>query len=184
MRTPLFGHLILASSIILVSSGGVISAQTEQQSFSVRVQVSVSAKNEIVKSKIVSFISRELRSLGDVSVTDHEPQYILLIVALEAEFVSGTTTGDIALSTVLTKPLKESAQGKLLKKFLEYKGSEWIFVFLEDQSLFLEHWVQTGGAKDLRSLCETLVTQIDLKYLEADRRNWQASRDELSKEKQ
>jgi hypothetical protein len=184
MRAPLFGQLILASSMILVSPGGVVSAQTEQQSFSIRVQVSVEAENETLTSKIVSYLNRELRSLGDVVVTDHEPQYKLYIVALEGEFTSGTQTGAIALSTVLTMALKETTGGRMVKQLLEYKGSEWAFVLIEDERLFLHLWVQTGGTKDLRSLCETIVATIDSKYFEAARRDWQTSQDELSKEKQ
>ena len=184
MRAPLFGQLILASSVILASLSGVVSAQTEQQSFSVRVQVSVEADNETVKSKVVSYVNRELRSLSDVVITDTGPQYRLDILVLEGTFVPGTPTGVIALSTVLMKPLKETFRGQALKVLLENKGSEWFFEYLKDQNLFISHWVQTGGTKDLRSLCEELVAVVDSKYFEAARTDWQTSQDELSKEKQ
>ena len=183
MRVPLFGQLILASSLILVSPGGVVSAQAEQQSFSVRVQVSVQAENESVTSKIVSYVSRELRSLGDVVVTDHEPKFRLRILAVEL-FASGTPTGSIAFATVLIKPFKESAQGQTLKVILENKDSEWAFAYFKDKDLFITHWVHNGATKDLRSLCEDPVAKIDSQYIEPERRDWQASRDELSKEKQ
>lgn len=184
MRVPLFGQLILASFVILVSPGGVVSAQAEQQSFSVRVQVVVQVDNESIKRKIVSYVSRELRSLGDVVVTDHEPRYIIDILALEGAFVSGKPTGTIALSTVLSEPLKETAQGKLLRQVLESKGWEWILVYVKDDNLYVTHWVQSGDTKDLRSLCETLVAWMDSQQFETRRRIWQASQDELSKEKQ
>ena len=108
MRAPLFVQLTLVSSVILVSPGGVVSAQAEQQSFSARVQVYVQADNESVKSKVVSYVNRELRSLGDVVVTDNEPQYTLDIILLEVQFESQTPTGSIALSTVLTTPFNET----------------------------------------------------------------------------
>ncbi len=185
MRIPLFGQLILASSVILVSPSGVVHAQAEQQNFSIRVQVSVKTKNETVKSKIVSYVSRELRSLGDVVVTDHGPHFRLRIVAVEVAFVSGTPTGTIPLSTVLTMPLKITGPLITLKELLKGQYFQLLLIdSLEGQDMHVAHWVHTGATKDLRSMCETFVATIDSTYFEAVRRDWQTSQDELSKEKQ
>lgn len=185
MRAPLFGQLILASSVILVSPGGVVSAQSEQQSFSIRVQVSVEAESETVTSKIVSYVNRELRSLGDVVVTDNEPRYRIGIVVLEGAFVSGTRTGGIAFSTVFTIPLKRTGPWRTLREVLKGQHFELLLIeSLDDQELLVTHMVNIGATKDLRSMCEELVAAIDSKYFEAVRRDWQTSQDALSKEKQ
>jgi hypothetical protein len=70
----------------------------ELPKFSASVTISVSA-NELIEQEVTSYISRELRQLGDVMIVDEGFRWQLGIVALEANLTDGKKSGFV-LSTV------------------------------------------------------------------------------------
>jgi len=131
--------------------------------FSGRVQVVVDA-NENIKAEIESYISRELRSLGDIIVTDDEPRWILDILAIESKKTGDYTTG-IVLSIVILEPYNN--------KFLieqvnpKYKAD----ALLETMGLseYTAHSVRTGPTDSLRNICNEVVADFDSKHLKQAR---------------
>lgn len=59
--------------------------------YSIWVSVSVNTNDATTKKKVESFISRELRQLGDVTVTDHHPEYELDVTVIEKKLNDGRT---------------------------------------------------------------------------------------------
>ncbi|HYX40486.1 MAG TPA: hypothetical protein VE821_02250, partial [Pyrinomonadaceae bacterium] len=57
-------------------------SQESQPKFSCRISLDITADDKI-KGEISSYISRELRSLGDVVITDADPALKVEIVAIE-----------------------------------------------------------------------------------------------------
>lgn len=166
-----------------VLTGPAVSGQTEQLRFSARVQLVVQTKDAAMKSEATSYINRELRSLGDVIVTDNTPQYLIDVLPMERVRVDGAPMGSIALSVLVTQPLEEHWVGTALRRFLEKK--EWDS-FMNDwgnAKVVLNHMGLTGPKDQLRSLCETLVAAFDSEVLEPERKIWQEALDAQSRER-
>lgn len=144
------------------------STQTDAEKFSVRVQVEVRA-NESIKSQILSYVNRELRSLGDVMLTDNSPRYRIEIVALDLASV-----GLVALSIVTIEQLDE----EIIKVFLsstlrkDINESDPWFEDFRSYGRIEKHSLRTGPRKDLREFLENYVAEFDAEILEEDRKIW------------
>ena len=76
--------------------------QIKERKFSSRVEVIVSAP-ESIKDQVTSYVNRELRSLGDVVITDKNPQYRLRIDAREITESPSKIVKGIDFDVVITK---------------------------------------------------------------------------------
>jgi hypothetical protein len=137
------------------------------QPFSGRVQVSVSA-NESIKGKIESYLSRELRSLGDVVVTDDNPRWILSVVALESESKSGYKTG-VDLSVVILEPFNN----QFFVDMVPEKSKELASSMTSSLYSYSGHWLRVGAPEDLRSICNGIIADFDSSELKEARDFWQ-----------
>jgi len=160
--------LIICIASILLCIPRVVSAQKNQlPPFSARVSVSVSA-DENIKGLIESYIGRELRSLGDVVVTDEKPEWIINIVALELENRAGTKTG-LALSIVILEPFNRI----LVQGMLQRKYKEPALLLMKNLVEYNGHWLRVGSNDDLRQICSSIVADFDTQYLKARRELYQ-----------
>lgn len=148
--------------------------------FNPKVKVDVSA-NDNINGEIVSYLSRELRSLGDVIVVDEKPDWTISIVALELTNKGGNNTG-VALSIlILSKPhspLIEMGINDLyrLKKINKFEMDSLQQMINIDFGLVTEyegHWLRTGSPDNLRDICNGIVADFDSKYLEPTREYFQ-----------
>lgn len=139
----------------------------EIKPFSGRVSVSVSASDNI-KGEIESYISRELRSLGDIVVTDDNPRWILSIVALESTTKGGYKSG-IELSIVILEPFDNSY---LLNQVNE-TSKELISTMTSGLHSYSGHWLRVGSPEDLRSICNGIVADFDTQHIKPSRELWQ-----------
>ncbi|GAH41599.1 unnamed protein product, partial [marine sediment metagenome] len=69
-----------------------------------------------MKNKIRSYLSRELRSLGDVSIVDEHPDWEISIIALEVRR-SGYKHG-VSMSVLILSPFDLSGCGELWTRYL------------------------------------------------------------------
>lgn len=75
-------HIVTVALLVMVSEAEF--GQTGLPAkWSATVSVNVSTSVTQFRSDVTSYVSRELRSLGDVSVTDSEPIYVIEIVAVQ-----------------------------------------------------------------------------------------------------
>ena len=145
---------------------GVCFAQ-DLQPFSARVAVGVTADGNI-KGQIESYISRELRSLGDIIVTNDHPDWILNIVAMESKTRSGYKSG-IVLSIVILEPFKEYSAAFQV----DIKSHEMFYKYVTSLHEVSGHGLRTGSSEDLKSICEGIVADFDSKHLKNSRKIWQ-----------
>lgn len=146
----------------------ILCSAQELQPFSGRVSVSVSA-NDDIKGKIESYISRELRSLGDIVVTDDNPRWILSIVALESTTKSGYKSG-IEISVVILEPFDNS----LVISQVNEKSKEFVSTMTSGLHSFSGQWLRVGAPEDLRSICNGIVADFDSQHIKPARDFWQS----------
>jgi hypothetical protein len=136
----------------------------ESKPFSARVSVSVSADKNI-QGQIESYITRELRSLGDVIVTDDNPRWTLSIIALTTANVRGQKTG-IAMSIVILEPF-------CCSEYVANQVPEDVKVSISLLTMGLygysDHWLRICSPEDMRSLCTGIVADFDSKHLKKAR---------------
>jgi hypothetical protein len=81
-----------------------LTALADDQEKSIKVRVRVSA-DDSMKRETLSFLTRELRSLGDVEVVDTAPDYEISVVALETSSRGSTVPTGYAVSAIVTAPI-------------------------------------------------------------------------------
>lgn len=143
--------------------------------FSARVSVVVSADNNI-KPKVESYIDRELRSLGDVVVTDDNPDWILNIVALESKTKGGYESG-VVLSVVALKSFDKEA----VMSTVSARNKGWVSDAISNLHEFSSHSLRIGAPEELRSICSGIVADFDTKFLQPQRKYWQTVIDDCQK---
>ena len=148
----------------------IICFAQELQPFSGRVSVSVSA-NDNIKGKIESYISRELRSLGDIIVTDDNPRWILRIVALESTTKGGYKSG-IDISVVILKPFNNDLIISIISQ-VDEKSKEVVSLLTSNLYSFSDHSLRVGAPEDLRSICSGIVADFDTQHIKPARDFWQ-----------
>lgn len=166
-----FATITFALLIPLVCIAG------DMPQFSARVSVGVSA-DENIKGKIESYIARELRSLGDVIVTNDNPNWAIDIVALEAETRSGYKNG-VNLSVVITKPFVNT----FLVNQLDENYKSWVSAATTGLCRIYAEWLRIGSPEDLRSICNGIVADFDVHFLQPERKSWQEFADFLKTNK-
>jgi len=157
--------IFLALFCFCISSSPVVAE--DLQPFAGRVQVAVSASDSI-KGKIESYLSRELRSLGDIVITDDNPRWILSVVALEAESKGGYKTG-VVLSVVILEPFNN----QFVVNMVPEKTKELVSGMTSSLFSYSGHWLRMGAPEDLRSICNGIIADFDSIELKSARDLWQ-----------
>lgn len=139
--------------------------------FSARVKVSVSSDDSI-SAEVKSYISRELRSLGDVVTTDQNPEYVLSVVASVVTTKSGSKRG-VAFSVVVLEPFDNA----LIKNLAQPKYKKMTTILTKNLYRFSDQRLQVGSTNDLRSICSDIVAQFDTDELAPARKLWQSMKD-------
>ncbi|MCI0666167.1 MAG: hypothetical protein L0220_34370 [Acidobacteria bacterium] len=105
---------LIALALIVLCSVSVYAQQQDKHTF--RIALNVSADDEI-KSDVISYVSRELRSLVDVEIVgeDSEPRYLVSIVAMTSTSTSGREFGYALSLTVERYTSKERADSLIPK---------------------------------------------------------------------
>jgi hypothetical protein len=153
-------------------------AQELPAKFATTVQLSISYRTDgTMKTQITSFLSRELRGLGDVTVVDDNGHYLISVVGLT--LVAGGKTAGFALATVYLRA-SQKAEWATDKWFHDMTGVEKIELWRLDvlRELFrhgpefLDSQLHTGQFSSLQKICQEIVADFDTTILDSARKNW------------
>lgn len=163
-------------TVILLSTAATDSKEPslEHQSFWGTIQLDIVSDEEI-KNQVYSYITRELRALGDVKMVKKEPYWIIHIVCMQAKSKAGDVLG-FAMSTLITQPsnIKEHS----LKEMFGEKLTQWDYKVLA--SLFtglhtiVSHKIYVEDPAELQRVCRRIVADFDAKYVKPEREQYQA----------
>lgn len=106
----LFASLLLIAAFISLTVAN--SKKPETPKFSTTVTLEISANEDEIKNQVYSYISREIRSLGDVQIlednsnwiVEENTDWVIQVVALQQENKAGLVTG-VSISSVILKPI-------------------------------------------------------------------------------
>jgi hypothetical protein len=178
--------LILAVSVLLIWGSEICSAADtgprDPLAFSVRVQLDVSAQKDMER-RVTDYLTRDLRSLGDVLLVETNPEWVLSIIAAELESQSGDKTG-VVLSITLLAPFDDRFFKEYVIPDCAQKGprvKHFIDLSLADLYQLRDHWVEVGP--NLESVCSSLTANFNKRHLEEQRKIWQAVLKDLQKQK-
>ncbi len=178
---------LLIAAFISLAVGN--SEKAEPPKYSTKVRLSIAA-NEEIKNEVYSYLSRELRSLGDVKLVEDEPDWNIQVVAMQIKNKLRYETG-VAFSVVIEK--RGNVTGKLLlivphvfqisseeweklkeTKHYTYTGLETAFTKLTYGLTDIRaHWLRIGGTEDVQRLCQGIVADFDAEHLKTEREMWQ-----------
>jgi hypothetical protein len=172
-----------------------LSALADDQEFfwpqtRIKVRVTVSAPDSM-KREARSFLTRELRALGDVEVVDtvaysdyHIHRHIR-VVAVETKSRGSTVPTGYAVSAIVTVPLNLITLKTILPGFddAKLKAAKETTACHE---LIFGHYLRIGPPDGLAELCESLIAEIDGEEFEGVRKSnrelKQAADEEFKKE--
>jgi hypothetical protein len=164
-------------AFLLLCSFPIISLAEDLAPFSAKVSVSVTAQDNI-KGLIESYIGRELRSLGDIVVSDDNPRWIISILAIEQASRSGQKLG-VVMSTAIT----ESFDNGLILDKVSADRKEIVSFLTTGLCHVSGHWINTGATDELRLLCDQTVAQFDSSVIKPARTSYQNYKDFMQQKK-
>ena len=174
--------LLFISALLIVVFMSISTAESDKvknSKFSTNVRLDIAANDEI-KNQVYSYISRELRSLGDVKVVENDPHWIIQIVAMQEKNRTGYDMG-VAFSIVIIKPTSvvkmlllfcENTLEISPQELKEEKGIdlEKSFTILTDGlSNIRGHWLRVGATEDIQRICQGIVADFDIEHLKQER---------------
>ena len=136
----------------------------------------MSCNDTITEGQILSYIKRELRSLGDVTI-DVLGDYRLALVVIELKSTStGVKTGEIIISSVFMKihtlseilnyyvpGIFDRNRAEIAKKIFERDSLPYSY------HRYINNLVVYDKTDDLRNACEGIVAKFDTDVLENER---------------
>ena len=164
-------EVLILTVIVLFDTLTSISHGQDLPKFNARVEVAVSAEKEI-RGLVISFINRELRSLGDVELVQYNPELVLSILAMEAKARNNYPLG-VVLSVVILKKFNPKTLSLIVAE--EYKKTASIM--MSDLYYYRDHWLRVGSTDDLKDLCSEIVADFDAQYLEESRNSYRELRE-------
>ena len=136
----------------------------ELEPFSGRVALRI-AGEENIKNQIESFISRELRSLGDVVITTDDPRWLFFISAINIPAQDGSVYG-IAVSSMVFKFFDNTFILDLVSSDLAE------FVALITSGLYekiVDFNMHLIPSDNIDEICKEIVTNFDINVLKPAR---------------
>ena len=156
---------MLICLFLLMSVGFTGAQQGEKLPTKFRVGVMVSGD---LKPEAESYLKRELRSLGDVEITDLVGVYELSVIILESKYKSsGTKTGQISYTYMGLKRFNPfNLTTKLPREHFDtvFDATSNLYYFPEMYGIAMDK-----ERTELKLLCEKIVANFDTKLLEPDR---------------
>jgi len=184
--------LLVISVLFIVASMSIATSDSEKveiPKYSTKVRLGISAREEI-KNEVYSYLSRELRSLGDVKLIENDPNWTwsIQVVAMQVKNRAGYDIA-VAFSVVIEKRYNvvellllavqhvfqiSSEEWDELKKTKRMIDLEKAFTMLSgSQSDIRGHWLRVGDTEDVQRLCKMIVADFDAEHLKKDRETWQ-----------
>lgn len=188
--------LILLLAAVLLPNSISGNEKTEIPKFSTTVQLSIAAPYEI-KNLVHSYLSRELRSLGDIKLVENDPEWIIDIIACQVKDRTGYVGGvmfsvviekryrmpvELLMSTVRSAFRITSDDWNKLKETRQYL--EEAFTEIDTACNFkdlVHHKLRTGNSRDMQSICQEIVADFDAEHLNKQRETFLRIQGKMSK---
>lgn len=124
--------------------------------------------NETLRNKIQSFVGREFRKLGDVTIVDENvAEFVVRIVAVDETTTNNTSNG-FAVAVVVTRPLSKTILRALFSTASD--DHKRILENLAEENVAIEQFVLHEGTNNqLESSCAEIVADIDAKIFNKPR---------------
>src|SRR5450432_1878374 len=130
------GFLFIVAALPFLAHG--------QPKYSTKVQVAVSGDDDSLSSLVKSYLSRNLRSLGDVAVVDEKVDYTFNILVNRLKLVNGELTG-FDLSVLIAHSLDPNVSGAAFYTDM---------YMVVGPVLVVGYGLQVGGMNVLESTCQ------------------------------
>jgi len=187
------GYLFLTSLICVLLGSAPIHADVKdifkslaKQKFIAKVRLNIRADDQILKGKVTSYISRELRSIGDVEIVDKEADWTLEVAVYEILDKSRKQLGISIVVVVLENYLQGALKYYISTLSGEEEKKKKIIEDTSNLTKYRNTIISTTSTDSVKSSCEELVALFDSKYLEESRnthRIFQGIYKEISEEK-
>ena len=146
--------------VLLLTTPSLLFAQDAPLTLEVGLDITA---DENIKGSISSYIRRELRSLGDVTINDERPMYDLIMICKEVKSQGRQVMG-VAISVVVGKRyyldgLLEAEMEQRHKLVIEYLANKKLYT-IDDMYLL------TGADDEIKLLCQRIVADFDSEHLE------------------
>ena len=152
---------------------GVTAGEQTGKGYKTRVRLSVVAAEKI-SGLISSFMAIDLRQLGDVVITDKDPEWHLAVTGVELHIAEAKRTG-VAISTVIIAPVREAVTKSIIT-VLEKEGSLPAALQVLKSKKLVEvksSWLRADADTAIRELCRGIIADFDTQYLQPERKNFQ-----------
>jgi len=131
---------------------------------------------EDLKDPIYSYISKELRSFGDVTIVDYNAEWTVAMKATEILLKDGTKTGHIAISTIGTQPVPFY---KVFQYIIEESAYQYLKRCCKRYNNLVYHQLNISNKGNLQNTCKKIVVDFDVDVLEPARKKRQEMVDYL-----
>ena len=138
----------------------------EKVNYGVRLKV---AASENIRGVVTSYLSRELRRLGDIDIVEDSPWFTLSIIAVAASNRAGTQTG-YAFSVVVERSIPYRKMRDEFAKLLDGNMMKVMDVSFDNAARIVSHFVELGGVDELENLCKKIIADIDGNQFEEQRK--------------
>ena len=152
---------------------GASAGEQTGKGYVARVRLSVIAA-ERISGQISSFMAIDLRQLGDVVITDKDPEWHLAVTGVELYTADGKRTG-VAISTVIIELVRETVIRSIIT-VLEKEGSMPTALQVLKSKQLVEvksSWLRADADTAVRQLCRGIIADFDTQYLQPERKNFQ-----------
>jgi hypothetical protein len=131
------------------------------------VGLDISTPDEGLTNEIYSYTSRELRSLGDVTIVDvNNALWTVTINAMESRYTDGTASRHVVMAVAVTQP---ATWHTLFKDKLDSRYYEVLRGLCSEVVDLEEMWVSACAREHLKSTCRNLVASFDGRILKPER---------------
>lgn len=157
MRLRLLRHALLGLGVLGLCGSAAFS-EPAPQATPFRVQVKVDG-DQGLRSQITGCLTRGLREITDVLVTDDRPDYKFRIVAIAVVLESKKNVG-LSISVLITSPYTGRVE-KLTQAHVPEDSRSQVRATLTGAEEIVSHWIQTGATAEIPKICRSIVTSFD-----------------------
>lgn len=153
-------------------------AQTPQAppKYSATVQLVVKSDDDALRSQVTSFLSRELRSLGDITIVDEKPFFLINVLVYKTHDMGGATIG-FAMATHISRPLNASVltdcahfPAACLAGRVDDLRLQVLKVFIGDAAVTRDFDLTIGPLDQVQQTCQAIVADFDTKIVDEFRK--------------
>ena len=171
---------LLATALLLFCGLAVGQEQVQIQKWTARVRLIVEG-DEPAATSMRSYVNREFRAIGDVVVTDHDPNYRVSIV------IRNVTRG-YAISVVTCDETSIDTARVMIDAFndaagLNIKGeaAATLIFWMGDRYANVHHWLKICLSSELEAAIKEFVAKFDVESLQPVRDGLQKYSDSQKK---